>query len=409
MSNNNTAVITKDTVLGNPKHLQDYLEKSKSAIAMALPKHLTPDRMLRLTLTAFSTTPALRNCTAHSILASTVLASQLGIEIGVTGQGYLIPYGKTCTFVPGWQGLVGLLNNSGRATAWTGAVFEGDEFEFELGSNPKCKHVPGENYGDPDYLIAAYACGKVNGSDMPIVECWTIKRIEKHRDRFNKVGNRHYSFQHPEMYARKVVLLQVLKYLPRSIQVDNAITVANNFENGRMSRMDDGAIIDLDPVEGEGNASLEKAAGEAAAPATRTRQPRKTAEPAKAQAPEAPAEPVSQPETPSEPVKPAPEPEKPAPAPAPQAATPAAQPSPSALDAERSRLSTELGAALKENAVTPPEFEAACKKAGILSPTDSFRTLTIDKIRSVVTASGNIIESIIAAREASGDITGSMP
>lgn len=236
---------TELAVFTKPADLSAYLNKSRAAIKMALPKHLNPDRMLRLALTAFSTTPALRKCTGQSILASIVVASQLGLEPGVTGQAYLIPYGNTCTLVPGWQGLVGLLNNSGRATAWTGAVFEGDLFEFELGSQPKCRHVPGDNFGDADKLKWVYACGKVNGSEQPVVEAWPISRVKKHRDKFNKVGARHYSFQNFEMYARKVVLLQVLKYMPRSIELAGAITAADAAEIGHTSRVEDGIVIDV--------------------------------------------------------------------------------------------------------------------------------------------------------------------
>lgn len=237
----------------NPKELLGYLERSRSAIEMALPKHLNPDRMMRLALTCFSTNPAIRKCTPQSILASIVVASQLGLEPGVAGQGYLIPYKETCTFVPGWQGLVGLLNNTGRATAWTGAVYEGDEWNFELGSRPRCQHVPGPNYGDADKLRWVYACGKVNGSEQPVVEAWPMARVWRHRDKFNKVGSRHYSFANEEMYARKVVLLQVLKYMPRSIELNNAIVAADASEMGRGSNVEDGVVIEMPPASPEFN------------------------------------------------------------------------------------------------------------------------------------------------------------
>jgi recombination protein RecT len=243
MSNNMAMAVS------NPKDMLAVLEKSRSAIQMALPKHLNPDRMMRLALTSFSTNPALRQCTAQSIIASVVVASQLGLEPGVAGQGYLIPYKDTCTFVPGWQGLVGLLNNTGRATAWTGSVFEGDTWDFQLGSSPSCNHIPGENYGDPDKLIWVYACGKVNGSEQPVIEAWPIKRVIKHRDKFNKVGQRHYSYTNFEMYARKVVLLQVLKYMPRSIELNNAIVAADAAEIGKTTRVEDGVIIEADPTD----------------------------------------------------------------------------------------------------------------------------------------------------------------
>lgn len=246
--------MNKSLTVSTPGDLMSFLTKGRSAIELALPKHLNADRMMRLAVTCFSTNSQLRNCTAQSILASLVVSSQIGLEPGVAGQAYLIPYGTNCTLVPGWQGLVGLLNNSGRATAWTGAVFKGDLWDFQLGSAPRCIHIPGDNFGDPDMLEWVYACGKVNGSETAIIEAWPMSRVRKHRDRFNKVGDRHYSFQHPEMYARKVVLLQVLKYLPRSIELNNAIVAADAAEIGHMVRADEGVIIDI----GESNEPVKK-------------------------------------------------------------------------------------------------------------------------------------------------------
>lgn len=246
---------------------------------MALPRHLSADRMLRLALTCFSTTPKLRECSLKSILSSVVVASQIGLEPGVAGQGYLIPYKGTCTFVPGWQGLVGLLNNSGRATAWTGSVFEGDEWEFELGSRPRCKHTPGPNFGDVDKLIWVYACGKVNGSEQPVVEAWPVSRVRKHRDRYNKVGNAHYSFTNFEMYARKVVLLQVLKYMPRSIELNNALTAADASEAGRTVYAEAGVVIEAESTDIEQQSALPKPSASAPAPVNLA--PKPTATPTK--------------------------------------------------------------------------------------------------------------------------------
>lgn len=237
--------MSNQLALSTPSELTQYLQKAQSSIAMALPKHLNPDRMVRLAVTCWSTTPALRKCTPQSILGAIVVASQLGLEPGIAGQAYLIPYGNTCQLVPGWQGLTQLLNNTGKATVWTGAVFEGDEFDFQLGSSPRLIHRPGENSGEVEKLTHVYACGQVNGSQMPVIECWPIARVWKHRDKFNKVGDRHYSYNHPEMYARKVVLLQVLKYMPRSIEVNNAVVAANAVEGGRTVKVEDGMIIDL--------------------------------------------------------------------------------------------------------------------------------------------------------------------
>lgn len=229
-----------------------FLERFKPQMALALPKHLNPDRMSRLAVTAFSTTPKLQLCEPRSIVASIMTAGQMGLEIGVNGQGFLVPYGRTCTFVPGWKGLTDLVNRSGRASVWTGAVFEGDDFQYQLGDSPFVKHKPGDE-DDPSRLTHVYAIGRVNGSDWPVIEVWRMSKVWKHRDKYNKVGTSHYSFRDAEMYARKVPLLQVLKYMPSSVELSNAIAVANAAEIGQAAHFngDFVTVTDIDAETGE--------------------------------------------------------------------------------------------------------------------------------------------------------------
>lgn len=227
-----------------PLHVQlgTLLERMKPQMALALPKHLTPDRMARLTLTEFNKNKALQACKFESIIACVMTASQLGLEIGVLGQAYMIPYGDTATFVPGWKGLIDINSRSRRSSVWTGAVFEGDEFDWELGDSPRIKHKPcGES--DPRKMTFAYAVGRINGTDYPIVECWTNERLTAHRQQFNKVGTKHYSYSNWEMYCRKVVLLQVLKYLPASIEMSAAIEISHAAEDGRNTTIDASFVV----------------------------------------------------------------------------------------------------------------------------------------------------------------------
>lgn len=226
---NNSAPTTKDFSL--------FLDKLKPQMALALPQHMKADRMARLALTAFSSSSAMQRCSFQSIAASLMNAGALGLEPGVNGAGYLIPYGQSCTFVPGWKGLVDLVSRSGRATVWTGAVFEGDQFDYALGDRPFVMHRPGDEM-DPNKLTHVYSVGRVNGSEYPVIEVWSMRKVWKHRDDLNKQGRQHYSFKHPEMYARKVPLLQVLKYMPCSVEVANAIALSEAAEMGR------GAVID---------------------------------------------------------------------------------------------------------------------------------------------------------------------
>jgi recombination protein RecT len=226
-----------DVAISPVKNLSNFLEKNKAQIAAALPKHLSPDRMCRLALTAFSQNRKLAECELNTIFASVVIASQLGLEIGIAGQGFLVPYKGRCTFIPGWQGLVDLVSRSGRAAVWTGAVFDGDEFDWAMGDRPYIKHKPkGED--DIKKLTHTYAVGRAKGSDWPIIEVWAQDRLVSHRDKYNKVGEDHYSFKNWEMYARKIPLLQVIKYLPKSIELANAIALEGAYAEGKTAILD---------------------------------------------------------------------------------------------------------------------------------------------------------------------------
>jgi recombination protein RecT len=221
-----------------------FLDKLKPQLAVALPRHMNADRMARLALTAFSTNADLQACTPQSIAGSIMTAAQLGLEPGINGQGYLIPYKAQCTFVPGWKGLVDLVARSGRATVWTGIVYPDDKFEYQLGDAPHCRHVPADD-GDESEFTHAYAIGRVRDASMAVIEVWSRAKVQKHLKQYNKVGGRHYALQNEnnlEMYARKVALLQVLKYMPASIELQNAIDLSHSDDTGR------GAVLEGDFV-----------------------------------------------------------------------------------------------------------------------------------------------------------------
>jgi phage RecT family recombinase len=208
----------------------------------ALPRHMTADRMARIALTSLRVNPKLMNCSRESFFGSLMAASQLGFEPGINGQCYLIPYGNVCTLVPGWRGYLDLVSRTERASAWTEAVYEGDEFEYTLGTNPEIHHKRGKWAGKEAALQYVYAVGRIKNNDFPIIDVWDIDKVWAHRSKQNKVGDRHYSYAHPEMYARKIPLLQVIKYLPSSIEIASASALDITASEGRQNLTIDMAL-----------------------------------------------------------------------------------------------------------------------------------------------------------------------
>jgi recombination protein RecT len=196
--------------------------------------------MVRIAQTAFRQNPLIQKCEPYSVMRSVLLAAQSGWEIGT--QAYLVPFrnkktGKfDCQLIPDWKGLSDLVARTGKAMGWTGAVHQGDEFAYALGDRPFITHRPTGVDETDEKLQYVYAVGRIKGGDWPILEVWSVQKIQAHRDRFNRVGQEHYSYVHFEMYARKVPFLQILKYLPKSVELTDALQLEYDAQAGEPQR-----------------------------------------------------------------------------------------------------------------------------------------------------------------------------
>ena len=90
-------------------------DQFKKQLALAVPKHLSADRMARIAATEVRKTPALLNTTPASFLGAVMQSAQLGLEPGsALGQAYLVPYGNQCQLILGYRGMIDLARLSGQ-------------------------------------------------------------------------------------------------------------------------------------------------------------------------------------------------------------------------------------------------------------------------------------------------------
>lgn len=211
--------------------IRTLLDKSKQQIRMALPSHLSPDRMLRITMTSIQKNPDLLDCTQESLLGAIIQSAQLGLEPdGVLGHAYLVPYGKVCTFIPGYKGLLQLARRSGEiSTILAEVVHSKDVFEFELGINPKLRHIPTDQEDEGDF-IAAYAVAKLKDGGVQFV-VMRKNAIEKIRKRSASGNKGPWSSDFEEM-AKKTVLRRLCKLLPCSVEMERAVALDERAEIG---------------------------------------------------------------------------------------------------------------------------------------------------------------------------------
>lgn len=237
-----------------PRTIEDYIRDMGPAIRQALPKHMDADRLTRVALTVIRTNPMLRQCTVPSLLAAILQAAQLGLEPGILGHCYFVPFRNSKTgqhevqFIIGYKGLIDLARRSGNIESIAAhEVCEGDEFEFEYGLDEKLRHKPALKDRGKPYLYYAYA--KFQGGGHQI-EVMSVEEIEKIRKRSRAADKGPWVTDYDEM-AKKTVVRRLAKYLPISVEVMRGIaqdeTVKNDI-SADMSEVPDvsGQVIDMD-------------------------------------------------------------------------------------------------------------------------------------------------------------------
>lgn len=118
-----------------PRTVRDWLSTSefKNQVGLALPKHLTPDRFLRVALTALNRTPKLTQCTKESVFQCLLDLSALGLEPDGR-RAHLIPYGDKCTLIIDYKGLIELAKRNGDVKVIRAfEVCENDKFSWSRG------------------------------------------------------------------------------------------------------------------------------------------------------------------------------------------------------------------------------------------------------------------------------------
>lgn len=213
---------------GGGKTIEDYLKQMAPAMAEALPEHLSVERLTRLTMTVIRTTPELKQANPASLLGAVMQAAQLGLEPGLLGHCYLLPFrnnkaGTTdVQFIIGYKGMIDLARRSGHIESiYSHAVYENDEFEYELGLHPKLRHVP-DMTGNRGEFIGAYAIAKFKDGGYQM-EFMPKAEIEKRRTS-SPGGRSKYSPWNNwyEEMAKKTVLRHMWKYLPISVEIQQA-------------------------------------------------------------------------------------------------------------------------------------------------------------------------------------------
>jgi recombination protein RecT len=265
--------------------LQDAFEHPDfiNRIKQAVPKHLSPDRMLAVFVQSVQKTPKLREVNMMSLLGAFLSVASVGLEPNTALQhAHLIPFEKKkwnpatrtrelervdVNVIFGYQGLLELAYRSGLLRSiHADVVWKGDEFDFWYGSGSTLKHKPlGGVRAEGELPVWAYMHANMKG-DAEMFEVMPMADILRVRDSTQAYSSALYAlddankkgWKPPASYteapwvkhlvpmSKKTVFRAGSKWLPKSIELASAIALDELQER---SNPNYGAVI-------EGSASI---------------------------------------------------------------------------------------------------------------------------------------------------------
>lgn len=243
------------------KSIEQTLKSVLPQIKSVVSNNISPEKMARVVVNELSHNAYLRGIAAqnpNSLIRSVMQSSQLGLEVGGhLGQAYLVPFKGEINLIVGYRGLLSLARRSGEITSINAEiVYEKDEFDLSLGLEPKVTHKPflkGER-GEP-VLVYMSAHFKDGGHHF---EWMTIDEVKKIRDnsegyKASKKNNKPtpWDTSYEEM-IRKTVIRRGWKYLPMSVEMQNAQIIEAANDAGKKTDVIDGSFVILDD-EGDSN------------------------------------------------------------------------------------------------------------------------------------------------------------
>jgi phage RecT family recombinase len=268
--------MAENAVATRPKYELMALEARTAFLQVADEK--TWNKEIIFALQAIRSNKLLQNCDAQSIKNAVVNISLTAATLNpVLKQAFLIPRKvsgvMTCCLDFSARGLCQIAIQDGMVKAMEAyAVFEKDDFYYELGLNPVLRHVPYMGTESKGKVIAAYSVAilKDGTKTFIVIDREKIERARK----TSQAPNSPMWSEHYDEAAKKTVVKLHTKYLPQGERMQTAIDVLNQHEGlpekgmkaasvmERFAEHQEETIIDQDQAGGTGDKQQEESKGE---------------------------------------------------------------------------------------------------------------------------------------------------
>jgi len=175
-------------------------------------------------------TPKLIECDKVSLMNAFMTCAEYELyPSNVSGEAYVLPYGKEAQFQLGYQGVITLLYRAGMQSINADIVCSNDEFDYQSGLNPNLIHRP-KVFEDRGNAIGVYAVATLPSGERAF-KVLSKEDIMKFKE-FSKSKNSDFSPWNPKndpelSMWRKTAIKQLAKFLPKNSAVFEAIAKDN--------------------------------------------------------------------------------------------------------------------------------------------------------------------------------------
>jgi len=239
-----TNAISKDIVGSFTTTIEKYEKKNLTELLEG--SSMTPAQFKQIVINELKRSPKLQEAFVKnpaSLFASILHCAEMGLNPSqMVGEFYFIPYRDSITPILGYKGLITLLMRSSKVKKiWSEVVYEDDDFEYELGLEPKLLHTPNHlAVRNSKNIKCIYACAKI---DNDVIFKVMFKNEIQNIINMSKVPNELFfnDKKDPEQWmAKKTVLKQLAKLMPKDDdRLKKAVSMDDNIEGGGYLIMDD--------------------------------------------------------------------------------------------------------------------------------------------------------------------------
>jgi recombination protein RecT len=182
-----------------------------------------------------------------SFFASALYCAELNLSpSSLVGEFFFTVYNEQIKPILGYKGLIALLLRSDKVKKiWAEVVYNKDDFEYELGLEPKMVHIPNFNSVKTcDNIKCIYACAKIE--DEVVFKVMTLEEIKTIVDILETPSEYYFNDKKdPEKWLlKKVVLKQMSKLMPKEDdRLLKAVSFDDNVEGGGYLVLDENDTV----------------------------------------------------------------------------------------------------------------------------------------------------------------------